>query len=51
MAGVATRERDNGPGDVLAEHVLATTGVTTRECGDDGPGDGESDFKGVLHAE
>lgn len=27
------------------------TGVTTRERGDDGPGKGETDFNGVLHAE
>lgn len=25
--------------------------MTTRECGDDGPGEGETDFNGVLQAE
>jgi len=27
------------------------TGVTTRERGDDGPGNGDRDFRGVLHTE
>jgi len=37
--------------DILDERVFVMTGVTTRERGDDEPGEGETDFKGIFHAE